>query len=196
MFLISPVHVFHEQWLQGSIRGTSFTGTYWQLAKINRDENMIGNINAADRQTKTAIEINSAELSVHPSMENTYLKLHRNWQNCTIPHEIWFTFLLADLFIHHIFYIFWSVCHGTISVKPFTDVSTRGHYISVFNQLLIIKVSRGPQICLPEQLEWLLRSQRCTWLMPPALFILQRLSKGNKQTMTLSKTFPFVLITS
>lgn len=29
----------------------------------------------------------------------------------------------------------------TANIKPFTDVSTRGHYISVFNQLLIIKVS-------------------------------------------------------
>lgn len=79
-----------------------------------------------------------------------------------------------------------------ISIKPFTDVSTRSHLISVFSHLLIIKLSSGPLICLHEHLKWLLRSQSQTWSMPPTLFLSQRLSKGNNKTVTLWKTFPFV----
>lgn len=118
----------------------------------------------------------------------------------TLRNMISFFFFFLLWFIRtapHCIWIFWSVRHGTVNVRPFTDVSTRSHYISVFNQLLIIRVSRGPLICLsPEHLQRLLRSRSHTWSMPPALFLSQRLSKGNNQTMTLSKPLPFVLNTS
>ena len=45
--------------------------------KLNKDENMIGSINAADRKTKPITENDTAELSLHSRLENT-------WQNYLI----------------------------------------------------------------------------------------------------------------
>ncbi len=67
--------------LKGSVRETGLTGTCWQQSKLNKDENMIGSINAADRKTKAIIENDTADLSVHPRMEN----VQRNdliWRSC------------------------------------------------------------------------------------------------------------------
>lgn len=120
---------------EGSVRGS---GVCWQQSKLNKDENMIGSITAADGGTKPLLRM----------IPQNCLRT-RGWKNRKM---IWRqrigAFLLADLCNKNQMATIWSPCapspgweHRLYLWRPSTDVSTRRHSISVFNQLLIIKVS-------------------------------------------------------
>lgn len=162
----------------------------WTMVKTWLEASMLQR--AAGRKKGDTVEV-----SVHPGMENTDKLFNSSCTDIDTDWNITHIFSCWSTSKHHIYTstISAATCHESVNIKPFTAISTRSHFIPVFNQFLIIKLRSGPLICLHEHLEWLLRSLSQAWSMPPALFLSQRLSKGNNQTMTLWKTFPFVSTT-
>ena len=132
---------------EGGVRGS---GVCWQQSKLNKDENMIGSISAADGGTKPLLRM------IPQNCRRT-----RGWKNRKM---IWRTgtFSLADLckkktknkWLQYGVHVCSAQVESIISIfggiGPSTDVSARRHCISVFNQLLIIKVS-GPTADVPPQ---------------------------------------------
>ena len=130
---------------EGGVRGS---GVCWQQSKLNKDENMIGSISAADGGTKPLLRM------IPQNCRRT-----RGWKNRKM---IWRTgtFSLADLckkkqknkWLQYGVHVCSAQVESIISIfggiGPSTDVSARRHCISVFNQLLIIKVS-GPTADVP-----------------------------------------------
>lgn len=188
--------------LKGNVRETRLTRTWWQQLKLNKDENMIGSINAADRKTQTIIENDAAKLSVHPRIESAQWEMIRScivtvllcWSLQRFP-IMWGPCVLSPVWKHHLYLL---ICLALVpSTLSLSQLSAQGYTIFQFSiSSYSLSLAVGPLICLREHPKWLLCWWSHTWSMPPALFLSQRLSKGNNQTMTLSKTFPFVLNTS
>lgn len=134
--------------LKGSVREIGLAGTCWQQSKLNKDENMIGSINAADRKTKAIIENDTADVSVHPRVGNVqkndliwrscadtcacYLKKYYSHFCVLMYAKIYFKIKCAQP-SHEASYASQSLCPfslGAISIQPFTRQHKEPLYFS------------------------------------------------------------------